>query len=183
MPDTDREKVSVLMVCLGRSPMAEAVLTHRAALRPGFSARFDLRVDSAGTGAYHVGDSADERTIATCEKHGVPIACVSRKVAAADFDEFDYVLAMDGSNLQTLLGRAPRSARAYIALFGSFDPLLLSDSPSSPAPPGAGGRRPRAQSIDDPYYGGRQGFDACYAQCVRYADGLLDVIEGNAARP
>ena len=57
------KNVSVLMVCLGnicRSPMAEAVLNHRIAERTDLEGfRFD--VDSAGTGAYHAGDGADER--------------------------------------------------------------------------------------------------------------------------
>lgn len=42
--------------------MAEAVLKHQVTLRPeSFSSNFDIRVDSAGTGAYHEGESPDSR--------------------------------------------------------------------------------------------------------------------------
>jgi len=56
----------VLIVCLGnicRSPMGEAVLKKVAKDRD-----IDILVDSAGTGAYHIGEEPDERTTATCEK-------------------------------------------------------------------------------------------------------------------
>lgn len=48
--------------------MAEAVLNHQITQRPSIQQKFDIRVDSAGTGAYHAGDEADDRTIATCKK-------------------------------------------------------------------------------------------------------------------
>lgn len=48
--------------------MAEAVLKHQISEHPSIKDRFDIRVDSAGTGAYHAGDEADDRTIATCKK-------------------------------------------------------------------------------------------------------------------
>lgn len=54
-------------------------------------------------------------------------------------------------------------------MFGSYDPDILSASPGTKAP------RPKA--IADPYYGGRSGFDDCYKQCVRYAEGFLDLLE------
>jgi low molecular weight phosphotyrosine protein phosphatase len=48
--------------------MAEAVFNSRLALRsPEIRSRV-TKVDSCGTGAYHVGDDPDERTVATCEK-------------------------------------------------------------------------------------------------------------------
>ena len=49
----------VLIVCLGnicRSPMGEAVLRKVAKDR-----EIDILVDSAGTGAYHLGEEPDER--------------------------------------------------------------------------------------------------------------------------
>ena len=42
-----------------RSPMAEAVFKHQLAKRPALAKR--VKVDSAGTGAYHAGEEADER--------------------------------------------------------------------------------------------------------------------------
>jgi protein-tyrosine-phosphatase len=48
--------------------MAEAVLKHQITQRTALLERMDIRVDSAGTGAYHAGDDADSRTIETCRR-------------------------------------------------------------------------------------------------------------------
>ncbi|KAK1924919.1 low molecular weight phosphotyrosine protein phosphatase [Papiliotrema laurentii] len=146
--------------------MAEAVLNHRISQRQDLKGKIDFHVDSAGTGAYHAGDEADDRTIATCRKHKIPISCIARKVTNADFAKFDYIIAMDQSNLQTLLNRQPASSRSHIALFGSFDPALANSYDAK-----------KGRAIDDPYYGGSDGFEKCYQQCIVYADGLLDYIE------
>lgn len=74
-----------------------------------------------------------------------------------------YILT---SSLQTLLNRQPASSRSHIALFGSFDPSLASSYNPN-----------KGRAIDDPYYGGRDGFDKCYEQCIVYADGFLDFVE------
>ncbi|BEJ12581.1 hypothetical protein CspHIS471_0210410 [Cutaneotrichosporon sp. HIS471] len=166
------QKFTVLTVCLGicRSPMAEAVLIAEAAKRPGII----VTIDSAGTGAYHAGDGADDRAIAVCKNHGVPVDCIARKVESNDFAKFDYILAMDESNLQTLQTRKPRGSRAHITLFGNFEPDLALASP---------GARLRPGIIEDPYYGGRDGFEIAYDQCVRYARGFLDFLEAGGGEP
>jgi len=154
--------------------MAEAVLKYQIAKRPSLKAKFDITVDSAGTGAYHEGDDADERTIATCRKHKIPISCTARKVTQSDFSQFDYILAMDTSNLQTLLQRAPPSRQAHISLFGAFDPSILH--------PPSGSKAAKPQGIADPYYGGSSGFERCYEACVRYSEGFLDWLEETGGR-
>ena len=63
-PTPDSAAVSVLFVCLGnicRSPLAEGIFRHRVE-RAELSARF--RIDSAGTGGWHVGDPPDSRSTA-----------------------------------------------------------------------------------------------------------------------
>ncbi|ODO10802.1 hypothetical protein I350_01400 [Cryptococcus amylolentus CBS 6273] len=167
------EKINVLMVCLGRSPMAEAVLKHQITARPdSFKARFDVRVDSAGTGAYHEGDSADPRTVAVCRKHNVPINCIARAVERQDFQKFDYILAMDQNNLETLLHRKPAGSKAQVSMFGSFDPSVPKAN--------QGSHKTRAKEIDDPYYGGRDGFDKSFERCTKFGDGFLDYLETRA---
>jgi len=44
--------------------MAEAVLNHRISQRTTLKGKFEFSVDSAGTGAYHAGDEADDRSVA-----------------------------------------------------------------------------------------------------------------------
>ena len=87
---------SVLFVCLGnicRSPTAEAVFRARAE-------EADIQIDSAGTGAWHVGNPPDPRSRAEGERRGYSFAGqAARKVTVQDFYDFDYILAMDRSNL------------------------------------------------------------------------------------
>ncbi|BGP53233.1 hypothetical protein JCM8202_002560 [Rhodotorula sphaerocarpa] len=141
---------AVLFVCLGnicRSPLAEAVfadVVHKRGL--------DIKVDSAGTAGYHVGEEPDERSVAVCQKHGVPINSTCRQLAKADFTRFDYVIGMDSMNMRNIEKAKPGNSTAKIALFGSF---------------GDG------KVIDDPYYGGPNGFEKTYQQCVQYSEGLL----------
>ncbi|KAG9099547.1 hypothetical protein FS749_001034 [Ceratobasidium sp. UAMH 11750] len=149
------KEVSVLIVCLGnicRSPMGHAVLEHEARKRG-----LPVVVDSAGTAAYHVGEPPDERTVATCEKYSVPIDHLARAATSSDFREFDYILASDSANLANLQRMAPGNSTATIALFGSF-----------------GDGKP----IADPYYGGINGFEKAYDQCVRYSTGFLNQVFG-----
>ncbi|EJD55418.1 phosphotyrosine protein phosphatase [Auricularia subglabra TFB-10046 SS5] len=147
--------VKVLCVCLGnicRSPLAEAVLAHIAKERG-----VDVEVDSCGTAGYHIGEEPDERTVATCKKHGVRVDHLARQIDRSDFKAFDYILASDQSNLTNLERIKPKDGKAVVRLFGSYED---------------------GKEIRDPYYGGIRGFEQCYEQCVRYSHALLDEIEG-----
>ncbi|KAG8734860.1 hypothetical protein FRC12_018313 [Ceratobasidium sp. 428] len=132
--------------------MGHAVLEHEARKRG-----LPVVVDSAGTAAYHEGELPDERTIATCKKNSVPIDHLARAVTSSDFKKFDYILASDSANLSNLQHMAPSNSTATIALFGSF-----------------GDNKP----IADPYYGGINGFEKAFDQCVRYSTGFLDHVFG-----
>ncbi|KAG8933150.1 hypothetical protein FRC02_012374 [Tulasnella sp. 418] len=155
---TDLKPISVLIVCLGnicRSPMGEAVMQHIAKQNG-----LPVEVDSAGTGAYHIGEDPDDRTVDTCKKHGVPIDHLARAVTLSDFTEFDYILASDKQNLSNLQRKAPKNSTATVALFGSF-----------------GDGKP----IADPYYGGIDGFEKSYEQCVAYSEAFFKSIYGEDA--
>ncbi|MEJ6389660.1 low molecular weight protein-tyrosine-phosphatase [Gymnodinialimonas ulvae] len=101
---------SILVVCLGnicRSPTAEVVL--RAHL-PG------ARIDSAGTGSWHIGKPPYPPAIEAAEARGYDLTRLrARRVTPADFDAFDLVLAMDSDNLADLRDMAPEADN--IALF------------------------------------------------------------------
>ena len=92
----------VLFVCLGnicRSPTAEGVmraLVREAGLDDG------VEVDSAGTGAWHVGGAPDPRAVAAARARGIALESSARQVRPEDFDRFDLILAMDRSNLRAL---------------------------------------------------------------------------------
>ena len=105
----------ILFVCLGnicRSPLAEAAF-RKAAAKAGLAAD----ADSAGTGAWHVGEPPDARAIAVARHHGCDIAALrGRQVSRDDFSQFDHVFALDRDNLASLRRLAPRDAKAEVAL-------------------------------------------------------------------
>jgi len=158
MPGAD---VRVLMVCLGnicRSPTAEAALREAAD-----DAGLQLQVESAGTGAWHVGNPPDPRMTAAAAESDLHLDGAARQVTVADFERFDLIVAMDRSNLQDLERLAPGDdARARLRLFRDY----------------AG---ETGQDVPDPYYGGPDGFREVVAITRRAAAGLVDAIANGTA--
>lgn len=145
---------SILFVCLGnicRSPTAEAVFRTRAA-----AAGLDVAIDSAGTGAWHVGAMPDERAQAAGLARGYDLTPIrARQVVVDDYETFDLVLAMDHDNLATLKSRAPTDRHERIRLFLEFAPE-------------AG-----LNAVPDPYYGGDDGFEEVLDLIETASDGLI----------
>ena len=112
--------ISVLFVCAGnicRSPMADAVFQQRVR-EAGLDSQ--IRVDSAGTGSWNVGDPPHPETRALLRENDIPYEGVARQIRYADLERFDYVLAMDRENLSDilrLLNRGERSAQQKLDLF------------------------------------------------------------------
>lgn len=152
--------VRVCFVCLGnicRSPTADGVMV---ALVEQAGLADHIVVDSAGTSAHHVGEAADSRSAAVARSRGYALTSRSRQFVPADWTRFDYVLAMDRSNLRSL-ERLPgrRAFTGTLALFRDFDPA---------SPAGA--------DTPDPYYGGPGGFDRVLDLCEQGCAGLLAAI-------
>jgi protein-tyrosine phosphatase len=147
----------VCMVCLGnicRSPMAMAVLRHQLA-EAGLAD--EVVVSSAGTGGWHIGDGADRRARAALIARGYDDTHSARKFVRASFDDVDLVIAMDRDNLRNLRALAPdRESREAVRLLRSYDPT---------APEGA--------EVEDPYYGGDEGFADVLDQIERACAGLV----------
>ncbi len=156
------ETRGLLFVCLGnicRSPLAEGIFLHLAAER-GVRERFE--VESCGIGNWHAGEQPDRRALGVAEKHGVVLPSLARQVRpAADFERFDLLLAMDGSNRHALLRLGAPEGR--VRLMRSFDPTLA----------GAAGEE---LDVPDPYYGGPEGFDRVFEMLERACGGLLDEL-------
>ena len=145
-------------VCLGnicRSPIGEGVMRH---LLQGAGLADKVEVDSAGTAGYHPGEPPDARARAAGRRLGIEVGGRARQFKRADFERFDYVLAMDRSNFDDLaeLAREPELQKRLHLLRG-FDPTSL---------PGA--------SVPDPYYGGDEDFDDVVRICLAACTPLLD---------
>ncbi len=154
------EEIRVLMVCLGnicRSPMAEGVFRHLLE-ENGLEDR--IRVDSAGTGSWHVGESPDVRSTRTAAAHGIDLTGRSRQIRPEDFRNYDYIVAMDRSNLEELEElRNGVGGQGALYLLREFDPQ---------GGPGA--------EVPDPYYGGPGGFEEVFQMVERSSRGLLEHI-------
>ena len=61
-----------------------------------------ITVDSAGTGGWHVGETAHRGTLKILKQNNIPYNGRSRKLTQSDFEQFDYVLGMDRSNLNNM---------------------------------------------------------------------------------
>jgi protein-tyrosine phosphatase len=144
---------SVLFVCLGnicRSPLAEAAL-RREAGRLGL----DVKIDSAGTGDWHIGHPPDRRAAAVALRNGVDISHLrARQVSPQDFMRFDYIVALDAQNLADLKRMQPEASRAELS-------LLLDHVESR-----------EGQAVADPYYGDDEHFDIAWADVEEGARGL-----------
>ena len=153
------EKVKILFVCMGnicRSPTAQGVF---AKLVADTNLSGTVLVDSAGTHAYHVGEAPDSRASAAAQRRGVDLTGQkARRVEEADFEVFDYVLAMDRSNYEDLASLCLPEHRSKLYLFAEFAPDL------------------GTQDIPDPYYGGATGFERVLDLIEAAASGLLASI-------
>jgi len=157
--------VRVLFVCLGnicRSPTAEGVM--RALVEQEDLAEL-VQLDSAGTGAWHVGSPPDARATHAARARGVALAGRARQVRENDFHDFDLLLAMDRENRRELQRLAPGAAeRAKVRLLREFDPA------SDDGPPR------RDLDVPDPYYGAAGGFDEVFELVHAACRGLLEEI-------
>lgn len=155
--DAVTTSIRICFVCLGnicRSPTAEAVM--RGLLeREGLGGA--IEIDSAGTGAWHVGEPPDHRARRAGGKRGLVVGGKARKVVREDFERFDFLVAMDRSNLADLETLAPtREAAERLHLLRDFDP-----------------ESPRGSEVPDPYYGGGDGFERVLDICEAACEGLL----------
>ena len=151
--------INVLFVCMGnicRSPTAQGVFEKLVASE-GLSEM--VRIDSAGTHAYHIGEKPDVRASAAALRRGIDLSSQrARRVEPEDFMTFDYVLAMDSSNYEELEAICPVEELSRLHMFMGF----AADSPT--------------RDVPDPYYGGPAGFERVLDLIESASEGLLAEI-------
>jgi protein-tyrosine phosphatase len=147
--------MKILMVCLGnicRSPMAEGILRKKA-----HDQHLDIIIDSAGTGAWHVGENPDNRAMQTAKNSGVDISMlVARQFSEIDFDDFDRIYVMDRSNYYDVANLA-RNEKDLQKVFY----LLNADEPNS------------NREVPDPYFGHGDGFDKVFKMMDKACDAII----------
>lgn len=107
----------ILIVCLGnicRSPLGHGCLEHLVS-----EAGLEWEVDSAGTGAWHIGNMPDKRAIAVAKKNNIDISHQrARQIQTSDFDKFDHIFVMDQQNYDDVLALAANDKqRSKVKLF------------------------------------------------------------------
>ena len=119
-----------------------------------------IEVDSAGTHAYHIGKKPDARACSIAAKRGYNLSNLrARKVSSADFENFEYILAMDDENYTNLLTECNEEHKHKIKLFLEFSTQV------------------KVQEVPDPYYGGLNGFENVLDLVEDASKGLLNHIE------
>ena len=154
----------ILFICLGnicRSSMAQGVLQaelHRRGI-------FDIEVDSAGTGSWHIGKQPDSRAIETAARHNIDISGQrARQVHRADFNDFDLIIAMDADNFADLEHLQPSENSQKMAMCLQFNKAC------------------GLRDVPDPYYGDQDGFEHVMTILKDACHGIADHIISTSAQ-
>lgn len=152
------KNMRILMVCLGnicRSPMAEGLLQKKIT-----DNNLNAKVDSAGTAAYHVEENPDPRAQNKMHEHGFNISNLKARQfdAKNDFQNFDYIFAMDSHNYKDLLSQAKNESdknkiQMILNLISNYN-----------------------KSVPDPYYGGEDGFETVFQLLDKATDIIVEKI-------
>ena len=149
---------AILFVCLGnicRSPLAEGI-AREAARKKGLS----LRIDSAGTGSWHVGEAPCANSVKVAAMHGIDISTQrARQVRKEDFEAFDLIIGLDASNMKNLEAMGAKN----LVKLGSY--------------------AEEGKDVPDPYFfEGFEGFLEVYRMIERCVGALLEEIEYNTCQ-
>lgn len=148
--------IEVLFVCMGnicRSPTAEGIAS-RCLRQHDLEDR--IRVDSAGTHAYHVGEPPDPRSIEAAARRYIDLRDLkARRLIIEDFDRFEHILVMDQRNLDAVMELCPAHRANRVGKIMQYSSLDV------------------GEDVPDPYYGGRYGFEQVLDLLENAVDGFI----------
>lgn len=150
----------LLFVCLGnicRSPAAENIMNH---LIDDAGLTGQIICDSAGTSGYHMGAPPDRRMSAAATQRGIVMQGAARQFTAADFGDYDLILAMDRDNFEDICALDRDGVyQQKVRLMCDFC------------------TRHTVNEVPDPYYGGTDGFNFVIDLLLDACQGLLAAIQ------
>ena len=156
------EKIKVLFVCMGnicRSPTAEGVFTKLVTEK---KLAHHFVIDSAGTHAYHIGEAPDLRSQRAAADRDIQLNHLrARKVVMGDFEDFDFLLAMDDDNYAALIHACPAAYKHKVQYFLNYAPQLAE------------------REVPDPYYGGQFGFERVLDMVEAASEGFLTTLQSS----
>lgn len=149
----------ILFVCTGnicRSSTAEAMMRHK--LNKMEQGNHYI-VEFAGTHDFHIGSPSDHRAIKAASKRNIDMSDIrARQIKPSDFEEFDYLIAMDQGHRRILKNIAPQEYHHKISLFLDHSDQEIRDVP-------------------DPYYGDLKGFEEVLDILEKGMSGLISYIQ------
>ncbi len=152
--------IKVLFVCMGnicRSPTAEGVF-YKLIKEKQLESTFIL--DSAGTHAFHIDEAPDFRAQKAARDRGINLSHLrARKVKMGDFEDYDYLLAMDDDNYEILINACPEQHTEKVQYFLGYAPQL------------------KTLEVPDPYYGGDYGFEKVLDLLEEAAHGFINTLQ------
>lgn len=152
--------IGVLFVCLGnicRSPLAEGIFKRKV---DDAGLKNSITVDSAGTSGWHISDPPDRRSVDIARKNGIRLEHYGRQISAKDFDQFDYIVAMDGDNYDDIIRLRNNHGN------GNAEVFIMRDYDDQQS----------GSDVPDPYYGGPNGFQLVYNLLDESLSNFLDKI-------
>jgi protein-tyrosine phosphatase len=159
----DMQEIHVMFLCLGnicRSPLAEGMFRRWAAEQDQVA----YRIDSAGTGSWHVGKPPHRGSVRIARSNGIDLTDQrAQQLAPWHFEEFDFIVAMDASNRRNAkrVGQFPDDR---LILLREFDP------------------QPEDGNVPDPYGGGAGGFEGVFQIIERSIPGLCEYMRNLGPR-
>jgi len=157
---TKDDPFSICFVCLGnicRSPTAEGVFQHLVNEK---QLEEYFEIDSAGTSAYHIGESANSSSQKVANEHGIELHSRGRQFESSDLEYFDMVLAMDHENLDNVKSLDRNGEFVHkVGLLRDFDPDET------------------GLEVPDPYFGGMNGFKNVFDVVYRSCEHLLNELQ------
>lgn len=151
--------MKVMFVCTGnicRSPTGEAVLNAKIEDR-GWKGK--VTVASSGTSSYHVGESADARTVRHGQARGYKFLSRAQQFESTHFQEYDLIVCMDEGHYKTVksMDHEGQYTHKIVKMMSFSQKHLVGDVP-------------------DPYYEGSNGFEMVLDYIEDACDGLCDWI-------